>query len=436
MTGHALELRTGAWYGDVPLELDFPESWDVKTHWPVTPPPLLPAQLAERVASPVGRGRVRELAAGKVDPVILVDDLTRPTPADRVLPLLLEELRAEAAAACRFRVHDDGRDLVRVGRTSFGTAVYVNRAVAAADLVLGIGGIYPQHAVGFGGGSKLALGVLGRQTIATLHYGHPSMGGSYDIDNDFRRDLEEIARMIGLSFVCSVHVNAQREIVRLVCGDPAVFHAQEVAFAKSAFAAPLPGDADVVVSNTYPIDVSVTFMRSKGVTPLLHAGPQASKILIAACSEGLGHHGLYPFVDASRLDAMRNLARTLRARPGSVPRKAAARLAAPIRRRTRAREGATRSATALGTSSAFPIHLLTTQAPDLPPLIRGMVTHASWASLRRRVAEEQGDRTHLNVVVYPCAPLQVMAGAEPEPGPVGVAERSSRPLTRLGRSEA
>src|SRR5207244_12673839 len=183
MTGHALELRTGAWYGDVPLELDFPESWDVKTHWPVTPPPLLPAQLAERVASPVGRGRVRELAAGKVDPVILVDDLTRPTPADRVLPLLLEELRAaavdlsrvtivagtgthgspgedvmarkigrEAAAACRFRVHDDGRDLVRVGRTSFGTAVYVNRAVAAADLVLGIGGIYPQHAVGFGGG--------------------------------------------------------------------------------------------------------------------------------------------------------------------------------------------------------------------------------------------------------------------------------------------
>ena len=433
----ALELRTGAWYGDLPLELDLPDGWDVTTHWPKTPPPVDRDEIARSLSSPLGTGRIRDLAIGKTAPVVLVDDLTRPTPADRVLPLLLDELQqtgldlgrvtivagtgthaspgrdalvrkigTEAAAACRFIVHDDRRGLVRIGKTSFGTTVRVNRDVAAGDLVLGIGGIYPQHAVGFGGGSKLALGVLGRQTIATLHYGHPSMHGAYDPENDFRRDLDEIARMIGLRFVCSLQVDARREIVRIVAGDPALLHAQEVVFATETFAAPPPGDADVVISNTYPMDVSVTFMRSKGVTPLLHAHPRSSKVLVAACSEGLGHHGLYPFVGISRRDDLLALVRTLRARPADVPAKAVARLTRPLRGR------GSRPTTSLGTVSAYPIHLFATHAPELPPLIRGMVTHTSWRAVRDRIHREQGARSRLSVVVYPCAPLQVLVDAE------------------------
>lgn len=439
----AVELHTGAWYGDVPLALQMPESWDVTTHWPTTPGPVGPAEIAGRLASPVGRPRLRELAVGKAAPVILVDDLTRPTPADAVLPLLLEELRQagidpshvtivaatgthgspgrdalvrkigrEAASICRFLVHDDQRDLVRVGRTSFGTPVHLNREVAAADLVVGIGGIYPQHAVGFGGGSKIALGVLGRRTIARLHYRHPSMSGAYVTDNAFRRDLDEIAQMIGLLFVCSLLVDARRQIVRVVCGDPARFHSDEVEFAKANFAAPAPGDADVVIANTYPMDVSVTFMRSKGVVPLLGANPRSSKVLVAACSEGLGHHGLYPFVNASRRDELLAVARTLRARPGAVPAKVAARIAAPFRRRVQLGAGAARPRTALGTVSAFPIHLFATQAPDLPPAIRGMVTHRSWESVQQRIEQEQGVGRPLRVVVYPCAPLQVIREAD------------------------
>jgi nickel-dependent lactate racemase len=50
--------------------------------------------------------------------------------------------------------------------------VLVNRHVAAADYVIGIGGVYPQNSTGFGGGAKLALGVLGRRSIVNLHYGY------------------------------------------------------------------------------------------------------------------------------------------------------------------------------------------------------------------------------------------------------------------------
>ena len=48
----------------------------------------------------------------------------------------------------------------------------VNRHVAAADYVIGIGGAYPQNSTGFGGGAKFALGVLGRRSIVNLHYGY------------------------------------------------------------------------------------------------------------------------------------------------------------------------------------------------------------------------------------------------------------------------
>ena len=33
-------LRTGGWYGDRKLLLDFPEDWELAVFWPLTPPPL------------------------------------------------------------------------------------------------------------------------------------------------------------------------------------------------------------------------------------------------------------------------------------------------------------------------------------------------------------------------------------------------------------
>jgi nickel-dependent lactate racemase len=77
-----------------------------------------------------------------------------------------KKVGAEAAKLCRMYLHNCDRDLVRLGRTSFGTPVFVNRYVADSDFLVGIGGIYPNHSAGFGGGTKLALGVLGFRSIA------------------------------------------------------------------------------------------------------------------------------------------------------------------------------------------------------------------------------------------------------------------------------
>lgn len=439
---HCESLTTAAWYGDQPLPLELPERWRVTTWWPDTPAPLSDVAVAAAFERPIGQAPIRELARGRSRPLVIVDDLTRPTPAGRVLPVVLRHLAdagipaeavriligtgthgppskdamakkvgPEVASICRLLVHDHTRNLARVGRTSFGTPVLVNREVLTSDLLIGVGGVYPQHTTGFGGGSKLALSVLGKRSITSLHYGHPSMEGSYEVRNDFRRDLDEISRMIGLATSVSLHVDASRRVVRVTTGDPVRHYEQAVGFSLRAYRAPLPGGADVVVSNAYPIDVSLTFMRSKGITPLLHARPGASRVLLSACSEGAGHHGLFPFTNGARFQRQIHLARKVRVRP----RAAAAKAGGLAVRRLRAAVGERRAGTAsrlAGRPEVRPILLYVPgQRPvGLPAELPGMTLVHEWADVLARIGDEQGGRDALEVVIYPCAPLQVLDG--------------------------
>src|SRR5262249_14705731 len=166
------QLRTDAWHADSPLNLEFPPGWKVTFHWPNTPPRLSDPQVLECLARPVGQAPIRELCRGKSRPLIIVDDVNRPTPAARILPYVLYEFQAagvapsqvtilvargshgephpesmllkvgkETAPCCRVLLHDPYRNTVRIGKTSFGTPVHINKEVPAADFVLGIGGI-------------------------------------------------------------------------------------------------------------------------------------------------------------------------------------------------------------------------------------------------------------------------------------------------------
>jgi nickel-dependent lactate racemase len=442
----AVALRTAAWYGDRPFTLELPASWDVTTHWPETPPPLTDAQIAAALEHPTGQPPIRELARGRSRPVIVVDDLNRPTPVGRVMPVVLGHLRAagidagqvtvvvasgthapasmdgirakvgpEAAAACRLRAHDAGSaDVVALGRTSFGTPVLVDADVARADLVIGVGGVYPNQTAGFGGGSKLALGVLAYRSIASLHYRHKEAGwGTPAVAASFRRDLDEVARMIRLSSSIVLHVGAARDPVRIACGDPNAFYAAAVAFSRRLYEAPPPGDADVVIANAYPNDLSVTFVRTKGIGALDHARPAASRIALAALSEGIGFHGLFPLLDAPRFHRARGLllrVAMLRHQPGDLAGKVARRLRRTLHAR-RARDTA---------PSRHPIwmHRPVEGGPPLPAQVAGFRFGPSWTGVLAAVAREQGGRENLRAVVYPCGPLQwVRAPARPEAMP-------------------
>jgi lactate racemase len=418
-----------------------PDEWKVTALWPDTPSPLEDDQIAQALDRPIGQPPIRELARGKSRPLIIVDDLTRPTPASRVIPHVLrhfaeagiakshvtvlmatgthgppgaggmeKKVGLDASSSCRILVHHHRGNLVRVGRSSFGTPVLVNKEVTASDFVVGIGGVYPQNSTGFGGGSKLALGVLGRQSIVRLHYGHRSMMGSYEIDNDFRRDLDEIARMIGLNTTIAVHVDANREAVRIVSGDHNLYYHDAVAFSRQRYKAQLPTEADVVISNAYPMDVSLTMMHIKGTIPLLHAKPGASRVLVAACPEGVGYHDVFPFIGGPRFRRQRNWGRSAMARPRTVPRKAADKAWQRIARARRRPGEATSAPASQARQDANPVWLYVPGegARSFPAEIPQMTLCDTWEGLVETIIREQGPRTALEVMIYPCAPLHVL----------------------------
>ena len=440
-------MRTAAWYGDHRLRLDFPSGWNVTTHWPRTPEPLTDARIIECLQNPTGQPRISELCKGKRRPLILVDDVNRPTPAARIMPFLLNEFAdagiprsnitvviargshgapepnsialkvgQEATTTCRVLLHDPYRETSRIGATSFGTPVHVNRHVLKSDFVMGIGGVYPNNTAGFGGGAKLALGVLDIRVISQLHRKHPGAGwGAPDGENSFRKDLNEIAQMVGLQTMVTAHVNANRELVRVRSGDYPSYYNEEVAFAREAFRAPKPIGADVVISNAFPNDLSLTFVHMKGINPLRHAPQQASRIVLGACSEGEGFHGVYPIVRMPLFHERRDrLRRISLMTPSEIAKKIFEKLGSKVL----PKQSESSDASASGRTGPMPalkkpknpiwMYRTGSSKNSLPPAVRGMRVVHNWNEILGRVREEQGGRDNLNVVVYPCAPLQII----------------------------
>lgn len=430
------QWRTAVWHGDLPLSLNFPEEWNVTFLWPDTPAPMTDDQIAAALDRSSAHAPIRQLAKGKKRPVIMVDDPNRPTPVARLMPAVLRRLQEagipaedvtilvatgthgaprqqvleqklgpEAASTCRILVHDSKSDnLVKIGSTTFGTPVLVNPAVMDSDFVLGIGGIYPNHTAGFGGGTKLALGVLGFKTIERLHYHHQSLGWGADPEATFRQDLNEIARMLSLHTIISVQVDAQRNIVRLAYGDPQRYFAEEVTFARRTFSAPMPGDTDVVICNAYPNDLSLTFALMKGITPLYHCRPGASRVALAYCGDGPGEHGLFP-LQHSRFDRPRHILR--RARMMSLhdlSHKVGSRLRHGIHSRDQAGSQIAQN--------PIWVYRPGSHAEPLPAQVRDARITSSWSEVVAAISKEQSHPRRLKVMVYPCAPLQTL---EPQP---------------------
>lgn len=155
-----VDIPWAAWYGDEKLRLDFDESWDLEVCRMRGGSDIGDQGIRQALAESIGAPSLREFARGKDSAAILVDDLSRPTPAFRLLPYILEEL-AEAGisedrvkiicalAAHRPMTRDDlikkvGFDLVErmqvlnhnayenlefLGYSSRGVPVFVNRSV-------------------------------------------------------------------------------------------------------------------------------------------------------------------------------------------------------------------------------------------------------------------------------------------------------------------
>ena len=79
MAEHTVRMKTNHWYGDDPIEITFPEGWDVNTRLMAGHdlPPLTQEEIRSRIMSPIGSRCLSEIAEGKETAVIVFSDLTR-----------------------------------------------------------------------------------------------------------------------------------------------------------------------------------------------------------------------------------------------------------------------------------------------------------------------------------------------------------------------
>jgi nickel-dependent lactate racemase len=322
-------------WGKEEIQFALPDDWQVAGM--PQPAPLTPAQdsvaeVGRSLAQPIGSPRLRDVAQPDMKVALVIDDSSRPTPVNLILPAVLGELeqagvkRASISLVTALGLHrsmpeeeiarrvgpaaltglhwqnhncDDMEQLAFLGTTQRGTPVFFNRTVAGADLVVCVGCIEPHIIASFGGGYKNLLpGVAGRATVAHNHalncrpdtfnmVGQPIQG------NPMRLDLEEGAAMLKPPvFIVNAVLNSALQIVKVVSGDPIAAHRAGVRTSAQLYGAPVSRPADVVITESHPMDQDLR----QGVKSLANAiravRPGGVLITLARAEEGVGVFGL------------------------------------------------------------------------------------------------------------------------------------------------
>jgi nickel-dependent lactate racemase len=295
-----VELPQLVWDGTAPLQLAFPDGWEIELcHMAGHDRPALEPGLVRRaILDPIGSLPISEAARGSKEVCIIFDDMSRPTRVADIVPFVLEELAKAGVEDHRVRfvcalgshgtltrrefVKKLGEDVVArfpvynhnlvgactfVGTTSFGTELYINSEVVGCDYKIAIGSIVPHAFAGFGGGAKIILpGVASFETVRAMHRmkaAAPDAGGAgggetMDLGgmaciegNRIRENIEEAAVMVGLDFKIDAIVNTWGETVSLYAGAPRPAFDAALAEAREHYRTTRATDCDVVVTNTF-----------------------------------------------------------------------------------------------------------------------------------------------------------------------------------------
>lgn len=286
--------------------------------------------------APIGCPPLEVLARGAERVVVLVDDLTRPTPAHRLLPAILRRLEradvareairllvatgthrpmtaaeleakvgAETMAAYQVVNHDYRKteELVDLGYTESGIPVTVNRMVAEADFVLAVGNIVPHRYCGWAGGAKMIQpGVGGEPTTAATHLMITKDPGARlgVVENQVRHEIETVAERVNLKFVVNTILDRHANIVDVVAGDVRRAFRRGVELARRVYSADLSGQADIVLASAYPSDINFWQAGKALYAADLVVRDGGIIILASPCYEGIGEHE--EFADLLRED--------------------------------------------------------------------------------------------------------------------------------------
>ncbi len=319
-------------YGTDGLEVDLPDERTTVIE-PAYPPGVdNPRQaLRQALAAPLGAPPVADIVKAGQRVAISVCDGTRPQPRELMLRALFDalvETRSEditilvATGTHRANTDDElramlGDDIVeryrvinhdarapatlaRVGDTTNGVPVWLNREWVEADIRITTGFVEPHFFAGFSGGPKMvAPGLAGIETTMVLHdarhVGHPKATWGVVEGNPIHDDVREIARMTGVDFAFDVTLNGEKEITAVFAGELFAEHqaARQNSMREAMREVAAPFDVVVTTNSGFPLDQNL-YQSIKGMSAAAKVVRDGGVILCAAeCRDGLPDHGAY-----------------------------------------------------------------------------------------------------------------------------------------------
>ncbi len=317
-------------YGVDGLEIEVPSS-NVTLLEPRFQPGLADeaAGFREAVRHPIGTRPLRELIGADDRVAIVIADITRPLPSDRLLPWLLEEIShvdparvtivngtgshrvntpAElekmvgAGVLANYRVvnHNshDRETMALAGRTTEGREIWFNRDYVEADKRIVLGFIEPHFMAGFSGGYKGIFPAVA-DIDSIIHYhraeviGDPRSTWAVLEGNPTQEQIRRYGSLLPVDFCINVTLNRKREITAFFCGEVIEAHEKGCAFSKSTAMVPCPEPFPIIVTTNsgYPLDQNL-YQAVKGMSAAAQVIAPGGLILAASrCNDGFPDHG-------------------------------------------------------------------------------------------------------------------------------------------------
>jgi lactate racemase len=290
-------------YSGSKMNFSLPSGWNVLSCKDCASAPVVEdvtKEVERALDNPIGTPRLEQLARAGMKATVLFDDMQRATPAYAAFPAILNRLNKAGVpderitAICargthpspspeqinkkvgpeviqrlsgRIHIHDSqSPENVFVGKTRRGTPVEINKFVAEADLVIGIGTCMPHPYAGYSGGCKILMpGVSSYRSIGEHHYSwlrNKSCQLSALEGNAWYDENVEVARLGGLAFKVDFLLNETDRVIRAFAGDPVEEHRKAADFASSIYRVALPKQADIVITSAAPLEIGVQATKS------------------------------------------------------------------------------------------------------------------------------------------------------------------------------
>lgn len=287
------------------------------------------ASFQTAVRNPIGTRPLREVVTASDRVAIVIADITRPLPSDRLLSWIFSELSHVPASnfvivngtgshrsntpeeldsmvgtriAREYRIvnHDahNRATLLPVGKTTDNRNVFFNREYVEADKRIVIGFIEPHFMAGFSGGYKGIFPAVA-DIDSIMHYhradviGHPLSTWGVLEGNPTQEQIRANGSLLPLDFCLNVTLNRQRQITRFFCGEPIAAHEAGCAFAKATamIACPTPFPIVITTNSGYPLDQNL-YQAVKGMSAASQIVEDGGLIVAASrCNDGFPAHG-------------------------------------------------------------------------------------------------------------------------------------------------